>query len=98
MRTVSPDAVPNGIKLDAMLCQQSLVLLQSVHQILLVQPLLPAPGRLRRNHPALHTGLDTVGTRLALVAAYFALLTEHAARPSGEFDDGRVSMLREMML
>jgi hypothetical protein len=80
----------DSINLDTMLSQKTFVLLEAVNQVFLLETLLPASGRLRRNDTALNLGLDAVGTGLVLVAANLALLTEYTAGAPGQLDSCRV--------
>lgn len=93
MRTISPQIMTDGIKVDTILRQQRFVLPKPIYKIPLVKPLLPTSRWLRRNHSALHTGFDAVGTWLVLVTADLALLTMHAAGASCEFDHGWIERL-----
>ena len=66
----------NRVKGDAMLGKKRLVLLQAVDEVSLLRLFLSPPRRLGWDNLAFDLGLDTVGTRLLLVASYLSLLAE----------------------
>lgn len=68
----------NRLKVDAVLREQCLILLEAVDELSLLWLFLAPTRGLRRNNLAIDTGLDTIGTRLVLVTAYLTLLTEDA--------------------
>jgi hypothetical protein len=72
------EMLANRLKVDAVLGEQGLILPEAVDEFPLLWLLLTPSRGLRRNDLAVDTSLDTVGTRLILIAAYFTLLTENA--------------------
>lgn len=79
-----------GLEGDTMLRQQGLVLPKAIDEVTLWDTLLPPPRRLGRHDATFDADFDTIGTRLLLVTSHLALLAEHTAVATSDFDNGGV--------
>jgi len=87
------DVGSKSIELDAGLSEEGLISSQTLNKVTLRDALLATPGRLRRNHTTVDTGLDAIATWLSLVAADLALLAEETGMTTGDLDDRRRILL-----
>ena len=74
----------DGVKLNAMVTEQTLILLDTVDEVFLLQPLLPAPRRLRGNNTTLNAGFYAISARFVLITSDFTLLTKYTTCSSGQ--------------
>ena len=86
------EILTDGLKFDAMLRKQVLILFKPVYEIAFLKALLSTSRWLWWNHSALNLGFDAVGTWLVLVAADLALLAENAAGTAGQLESCSISL------
>lgn len=98
LRTIGAQLLTDRLKLNAILTQQTFILLESINKIFLLKSLFPSSGRLRRHDAALHLGLDAVCAGFVLITTNLALLTQDTAGPPRELHSRGVVILLLLLL